>query len=74
MIKIPEEKIVKAKFTEGWNMSLFGKPKLSIVCGNCSGQFSTRQYINLYEKGRHTDSVACCQFCGYWNRLGLKYE
>jgi len=50
MIKIDIKDVVTAKYVEGWNMSLFGNPKLTIICGNCSGKFKTRDYQDLWMK------------------------
>ena len=73
MIQVPKNSIVKAKFVEGWNFSIFGRPKLSIVCGSCGGEFKTREYRDFFENKQHIDSIACCCFCGKWNRLGVTY-
>ena len=49
-------------------MSLFGNPKLTIVCGDCYGQFKTKDYT-LDKKNK--EIVANCPHCGMWNRTGL---
>lgn len=65
IIKIPENRLVRSKYVEGWNMSIFGNPKLTIQCGQCSGIFKTREY---YPHRRFDNRLtACCQYCGFWN-------
>lgn len=71
-LQIPHDKIVKAAYVETWNMSLFGNPKATIQCGKCSREYKTRQYHPFYENYEYADTISCCQYCGYWNKLGLK--
>lgn len=72
-ISLPYDKFVNAKAYECWSLSLFGKPKLTVICGDCSSQFSTREWRTMTapEKGR---VVACCPVCGKWNKTKLVYE
>ena len=73
MLTIKSENLVSAKYVTGWNICLWGNPKLHIICGNCEGQFLTRQYRPFFVKDQHVNTVACCSYCGKWNKLGLVY-
>lgn len=73
-IKISTDRLVNVQYVEGWNFSIFGKPKLKIICGKCKSQFDTRDYIPLKENGYYNTDITCCPYCGMWNRLGMKYN
>lgn len=73
-IKIDSSKLVRASYVEGYTWSVFGNPKLKIICGKCNAQFHTRDYVPLYENGSHNTDISCCQHCGIWNKLGLIAE
>jgi len=67
-ITIPANRLVKAQGVSGWSMSLFGSPKLTIICGGCYRPFATRDYIPFKGTGHLT---ACCSYCEMWNNTGL---
>ena len=69
-LEIPDENFVNARYFHSWALSIFGKPKVTIVCGGCSGQFSSRQWAIQNDR----KVVSCCPFCGKWNRTRLVYE
>jgi len=71
-IKINTNKIVKASYVEGYNFSFIGKPKLTLICGNCNCKSSGRDYIPLNENKIHTTDVMFCIYCGMWNKLGVR--
>jgi hypothetical protein len=64
---------IKAHSAEAWGVSIFSHPKMTIVCGNekCYRQFKTRDYVRDVKSD---EAVACCPFCGKWNRTGLYME
>jgi hypothetical protein len=59
--------LVRAANCEGWAMSLFGQPKMTIVCGECMGTFKTRDYHKVLKKGTPIGSFAKCSCCGMLN-------
>lgn len=70
-IKIPPERMVDAKYVTGWNISLFGNPKLTIQCGKCFSLFKTRDYIPCNDLGGQL--LAPCPFCGFWINTKLVF-
>lgn len=70
MININQNNLTDAKLVTGWNMSIFGNPKLTIICGSCDSQFKTRDYYKFNPRG----SVACCPNCGKWNKMDVRIE
>ncbi len=70
MIQIPPENIVNAIYVNGFTGTLlfWTHPKLTIICGNCSGQTKSRDYLYL-----HPNREICinCKFCGKWNKTNL---
>ena len=73
-IKLTSDQICNAVYVEGWNICLWGMPKLTIVCGNCKGQFKTRDYVPFNRGKSDKNTVSCCPYCGKWNKLGLILE
>ena len=71
MISIPSDKIFAAHYATGWNMCLWGPPKVEIICGSCYREFSTRKYHPYYENGCRTATLANCPSCGMWNKFGM---
>jgi len=70
-IRITPDKIVRAKYSEAFCLSIFGMPKMTVICGNCGGQFKTREYIP--EKITR-EAIAHCPYCSMWNQTGLTLE
>lgn len=68
-MSISIDKVCGAVSVEGWAICLWGNPKLSVVCGNCKGPFSTRQYAFITNKGRQI--AVFCPHCQYYNLTGL---
>ena len=66
---IPISKFCNAESVSGWNMCLWGMPKLTIICGNCYGQFKTRDYIRITNMGN--EYAAICPHCQKYNKTGL---
>jgi hypothetical protein len=66
-IQIPADKISFAKHAEGWNMCLWGNPKITVICGKCYGEFKTRSYHPFTEGG----VIANCPHCSQWNRFNF---
>ncbi len=62
-------KLIKAQSVSGYNMCLFGNPKLTVFCGNCSGMFKTRDYIII--KNKNKEISVFCPYCCYYNLTGL---
>lgn len=60
---------VKAKSYSAWNMSLFGLPKLTIVCGQCSRQSKVQMQV-----AKDRTVYGWCAHCGICNRTGLVLE
>jgi hypothetical protein len=73
-IIIPKDKIVTAVSAEAWNMCLWGNPKALVICGNCYGQFKTRDYYPINRGQVDENSVANCPHCGMWNELGFIFN
>ena len=63
------DKLCGAERVEGWNFCLWGNPKLDVICGNCKGPFSTRQYASMTDRGGQI--AVFCPHCGYYNLTGL---
>lgn len=59
---------------QGWNMSLLGKPKLTIRCGKCLSTWKTRDYSPLAHKGKQIGMYDVCPSCTTPNILDLIYE
>lgn len=70
LIKGDPDKTCTALFVEGWSMSLFGRPKLSIQCGNCYVTWRTRDWIPVQNRKQ---SAAVCPTCAWWNVFDLVY-
>lgn len=70
-IQIDKDQIVEAAYVSGWNMSIFGQPKMKILCGSCGHTFRTRDYYPFTREGRSHGFVAKCPCCPKWNRLNL---
>lgn len=69
-IQVPEENLVRAAEAEGWNLSLFGKPKITFTCGNCFHVWATRDWFEEVRKG-----VSCtCPKCNKVNWTGARYR
>lgn len=66
---ISSDKIVWAKDGQTWNMSLFGYPKASIICGNCDWYFKSRDWIKLYDGNKPVGSLIGCPSCHMYNRI-----
>lgn len=71
-IIISTARICTARYAEGWNMCLWGPPKMKVICGSCTGQFSTRDYRAFNQGREDEDTVADCPYCGMWNKLGVQ--
>lgn len=69
---IPLSKICKAESVNGWNICLWGRPKLTIICGDCYNLFKTRDYNHI--TNMNNELAAVCPKCGKFNRLGLYYN
>ena len=65
-------KYVDAISVTGFNTSIFGRPKLTIVCGHCETLFKTRDYVPITNVGNLL--AANCSSCGYWNNTKLVYS
>lgn len=70
-IDLPSEKLTNAQSVEGWNMSLFGAPRLTVTCGGCYSQFKTRDYYPFTSKDGKRGSVAYCSRCSKWNIMDV---
>jgi hypothetical protein len=66
---ISSDKIVTPKSYETWTMSLMGKPKVSMICGNCDWFFKSRDWITLYANDRPVGSLIGCPSCHKYNRI-----
>ena len=74
-ITLPRESVVHARYFESWSMSLFGRPKMTVICGGCSRQFKTRDYMPFNQGKSDEGIVANCPICGKWNILkGIRFE
>ena len=63
--------LVGAASVSGWNICLWGNPKLTVYCGNCGGPFKTRDYVCMRD---HNNQIAVfCPHCHFYNLTGL-YE
>lgn len=56
-IKIPADRICEAHDWETWTISLFGNPKMEMICGKCYRPFASRDY-HRYNSDRGL--VMCC--------------
>ena len=64
-------KLVNVSYVECWNFSIFGNPKLTVVCGECKGLFKTRDYVTI----KNTQTIGVfCPHCKTWNNTGLQYD
>lgn len=70
-IRLTADQLCRAASVEMWNMSLFGKPQATIICGNCTHRFKTRDYNPLNGGG---DWLANCPHCNKWNRMNIRFE
>lgn len=68
-MSIPASQFVDADTVEGWNISLWGNPKLTIVCGGCHAMFKTKDYLPI--TNMDNEYAANCPKCNKWNQLGL---
>jgi|FAXJ01.1.fsa_nt_gi hypothetical protein len=62
-------KLTGAQLVEGYDFCLWGNPKLSVICGHCSGPFKTREYIFMADRGGQI--AVFCPHCQYYNLTGL---
>ena len=70
---IDSENTCWASYIEGWNFSIFGNPKLSIVCGNCHSLFKTRDYYPTYCIDSEVPIVMTpCPHCEKWNKMDIQ--
>ncbi len=63
-----------ASYVRGWNICLWGKSKLTIVCGNCDHLFKTRDYIPRYNDDQQRGLAAQCPGCSYLNWMNMEYK
>lgn len=66
-ITLKKENTCNAASFEALSISLFGKPKATVVCGNCTHLFKTRDYFRL-DKGTPDECITMqCPSCNKWN-------
>ncbi len=70
----PNEKLCEAKDYRGWNICLWGRPKLSIICGHCDRPFKTRDYFPRNNHAGYKGLAAHCPACAYWNWMDMQYK
>lgn len=68
------EKLCEAKDYRGWNICLWGRPKLSIICGHCDRPFKTRDYFPRNNHAGYKGLAAHCPTCAYWNWMNMQYK
>jgi len=68
-VKVTEDKIVKAKYSEAFSFSIFGNPKMTVICSHCNKTFSTREYR---PDTKTREAMAHCPHCDYWNGTALQ--
>lgn len=72
-IPIKSENLCFASSVSGYTFSIFGSPKLSIICGSCQYFFKTRDYIPFFPKNSEESiSIANCPNCGKWNKMNVQ--
>jgi len=69
MSNIQISKLTTAQHVSGWNICLWGNPKLTVYCGNCSGMFKTREYVQMTD--RNYQIAVFCPYCSHYNLTGL---
>lgn len=74
-LTVSEDDVVRAGHVSGWNMSLLGRPKVTVLCGfpGCGSTFKTRDYYPLSGGPYNRSLIARCPDCRKWNALGLRY-
>ena len=73
MITLDRDKLCEAKYASAWSVSIFGNPKMTIICGNCCAEFATRSY-HPFNKGKPDECiVAHCPYCTKWNKVKLQF-
>jgi hypothetical protein len=69
MIKI--SKLTTAQSVNGFmgTLMIWTNPKLTVICGHCSGLFKTRDHIEMSDRGQ--EIAVFCPHCQYYNLTGL---
>ena len=70
-IWLKPDDVVPAQAWGGWNISIFGKPKLKVICGNCNAMFKTRDYYPYTVEDKYEGAVACCPNCFKYNKIPI---
>jgi hypothetical protein len=63
-VRIPADRICDAADWETYTFSIFGNPKMKMICGKCYRPFESRDY-SRYNRGEGL--AMCCPHCGMWN-------
>lgn len=71
MIILKEEQLCDAAHYSGWNICLWGNPKMTIICGSCHGEFKTRSYYRFDREKGPEKTVANCPYCRKWNKMNI---
>lgn len=73
-VLLAPEDVVPCRNFSGYNMSILGKPKMTVICGSCSGMFKSRDWFPYTNSRRRKMSIVNCPKCNKWNTMNFTFD